>query len=94
MIAVIHKDKASTLHIVFENLPLLLSKLHELMPAEVTKGTFVNLFAAQFNHTLFLIHRNRGILYQAMQDIGRHALIRIPIAGGVFDAGEEEVHNL
>lgn len=93
MVAIIHKDKTSTLHVVFENLPLLLGKLHQLMPAEVAKWALINLLAAQLNHALFLIHRNRGVLHQAMQDIGRHALVRIPIAGGVFEAGEEEVSS-
>ena len=52
---------------------------------------FVDFFTTQIDHSLFFIHRNRGVFHQTMQDIGGHTLICIPIARSVFDSGEEEV---
>ena len=90
MIAVVNEYKSALLDIGFEVLSLFLRKLHQLVSTQVAKGTFENLLTAEFYDFFLFIHRNRRVLHQAIEKIGRHALIRIPIAGVVLEAGEEE----
>ncbi len=60
------------------------------MPAEIAKRAFENFYAAQFHDFFLLVDRNRGVFHQRIKQVGRHALICIPIAGIVLEAGEEE----
>jgi hypothetical protein len=93
MVAVVYKHKSALLDVGFEVLSLFLRKLHQLMSTQIAKWTFENLGTAEFNDLFLFIYRNRRVLYQAIDQIGRHTLIRIPIAGVVLEAGEEEISS-
>ena len=90
VIAVVHEHEPAVLHVAFELIALVLRKLHQLVPAEVAERTFKQIGTIQPHYPLFLIDGQRGVFHERMQQIARHPLIGIPVAGGVLNAGKNE----
>ncbi len=90
MITIVDEDKAAVLDVPFEMFPLLRRKLHQLMATQVTERAFEQVRTAQLHHFFLLINGQRRVFHQRMQDVDRHPLIGVPIAGGILNAGEDE----
>ena len=69
MVAVIGKNKTAVLHILFKVGPLLFIKLHQLMPAEVTKGAEKISLLLQRDHFFFSIDGDGGVFQQRVEYI-------------------------
>lgn len=90
VIAVVHEHKTAVLNISFEMIPFLGRKFNQLMAAQVAKRAFEDFAATQRDYFFLLVDRDSGILYQRMQQIGRHSLVGIPITRCILYPGEEK----
>lgn len=90
VVAIVDEHETAILHIPFEMVALLGRKFHQLMPAQIAEWAFEYFVTAQLYDFFLLVDRDRGVLNQRMQQIGRHSLVGIPVTGGVLDSGEEK----
>ena len=61
------------------------------MPTEVAKWALKYFLARKCHHPLLLIHRNGSILNEGIEQIGRHTLVGVPVAGLVLEARKEKL---
>ena len=60
------------------------------MATQVTEWAFKQVGTAELYCLLFLVNRQGCVLHQRMHQVGGHALVGIPIAGGILKTGEKE----
>ena len=91
MIAVINKDKSAVQDIALKIDPLISRKLNQFVAGEITKGTFENFFTGQGNDIFHWIYRQRCVFNQGMKQVGRHALVCIPVSGFILKSRKKEL---
>ena len=64
MIAIIGKNKTAVLYIGFKISRFLFIKLHQFMPAEITKRVLKDIFAAEINYFFLQVYRYGCIFNQ------------------------------
>jgi hypothetical protein len=91
VVAVIDKYKAAVVNVLLKVLLLTGCKFHELVPAEITKRGTEDVIAVDRHHMFLRIDLQRGVFDKAVQNVGWHALIHIPVTGRILEAREKEI---
>jgi hypothetical protein len=81
MVAIVHENESAVINILFKVFPFLFGELYQFMTGQITKRAFKNIVTGQGNDVFHRIHLEGGILYQGVEQVGRHTLVHVPIAG-------------
>src|ERR1700761_8771687 len=90
MIAVIGKNKSAIFYVFFKIGALHGIKLYQLVPAYISEGIVKYFVTAQRHHFLFRFNRYSSILYQGIENVGRHPLVGVPITRMITKTGERK----
>ena len=84
MVAIVCKDESAVADVFLKILAFLSGKLHELVPRQVTERAPEELIAFQGDDPLAGIDPKRRVLNKGIQQVGRHALVHVPVTGFVL----------
>lgn len=90
VVTIIDKHKATVFDILLEILFFLGGKLYQLVAAEVAEGAPENIIAAERHYVFVGVNFERSVFDERVEHVHRHALVYIPIARFVLQAGKEK----
>jgi hypothetical protein len=91
VIAVVGENETAVLDVTTEIISFLWIELDEFVAADIGEGVVEDLGAIEVEDFFLQVYGDGGVFDQGVQQIGRHPLIRVPVARMVPESHESKL---